>query len=127
MTAPASKFGDSFAAEEDFGISVVEAQACGTPVIALSRGGVGEIVVESPDPERATGLFFNEQSVASIVDAVERFEQSPPFRAEVCRRNAVRFTTERFRREFLSVVERAVDACRVPADSAPEIRRWRSA
>jgi glycosyltransferase involved in cell wall biosynthesis len=116
-----------FAAEEDFGISVVEAQACGTPVIAFGRGGVREIVLESPDPERATGLFFNEQSVASIVDAVERFEQSPPFRAEVCRRNALRFTRERFKREFLSVVERAVDANKVPADPAPEIRRWRSA
>ena len=116
-----------FAAEEDFGISVVEAQACGIPVIALGRGGVLEIVVESPDPEQATGLFFDEQSVASIVDAVERFEQSPPLRAEVCRRNAVRFTKERFRREFLSVVERAVDASKVPADPAPEIGRWRSA
>lgn len=116
-----------FAAEEDFGISVVEAQACGTPVIALGRGGVREIVVESPDAERATGLFFSEQSVASIVDAVERFEQYPPFRAEVCRRNAQRFTTERFKREFLGVVERAVDASKVSADPAPEVRRWRSA
>lgn len=116
-----------FAAEEDFGISVVEAQACGTPVIALGRGGVREIVVESPDAERATGLFFSEQSVASIVDAVERFEQYPPFRAEVCRRNAQRFTTERFKREFLGVVERAVDASKASADPAPEVRRWRSA
>lgn len=116
-----------FAAEEDFGISVVEAQACGTPVIALGRGGVREIVVESQDPERATGLFFSEQSVASIVDAVERFEQSPPFRAEVCRRNALRFTKERFRREFLGVVERAVEASKMSADEEPEIRRWRSA
>jgi hypothetical protein len=117
-----------FAAEEDFGISVVEAQACGTPVIALGRGGVREIVIESADPERATGLFFDEQSVASIVDAVERFEQSPAFSAEACRRNAVRFTQERFRREFLGVVERAVEASRVTTETAPpEIRRWRSA
>ncbi|WP_233862410.1 glycosyltransferase family 4 protein [Paraburkholderia adhaesiva] len=116
-----------FAAEEDFGISVVEAQACGTPVIALRRGGVREIVVESSDSERATGLFFNEQSVASIVDAVERFEQYPPFNAEVCRRNALRFTRERFKREFLAVVERTMAANRVSADPVPEIRRRRSA
>jgi glycosyltransferase involved in cell wall biosynthesis len=116
-----------FAAEEDFGISVVEAQACGTPVIALRRGGVREIVIDSQDPERATGLFFGEQSVASIVDAVERFEQHPAFRAEVCRRNAMRFTAERFRREFLGVVEHAMQASEAFADTTPAVRRWRSA
>jgi glycosyltransferase involved in cell wall biosynthesis len=116
------------AAEEDFGISVVEAQACGTPVIALGRGGAREIVVDSPDPELGTGLFFGEQSVASIVDAVERFERQPPLAAEVCRRNAMRFTEERFRNEFLSVVERAVDASKEFADTPPPVvRRWHSA
>ncbi|NLP61622.1 glycosyltransferase family 4 protein [Paraburkholderia sacchari] len=114
-----------FAAEEDFGISVVEAQACGTPVIALGRGGVREIVIDSPDPERSTGLFFGEQSVASIVDAVERFEQHQAFRPDVCRRNAMRFTTDRFRREFLGVVERAMEGNEAP--SKPPARRWRSA
>ncbi|WP_322015095.1 glycosyltransferase family 4 protein [Paraburkholderia sp. J12] len=116
-----------FAAEEDFGISVVEAQACGTPVIALGRGGVREIVVDSPDPERSTGLFFDEQSVESIVDAVARFEAHVPFRAEVCRRNALRFTAERFKREFMSIVENAMDAGKAYADSPPALRRWRSA
>ncbi|MEX3926092.1 glycosyltransferase family 4 protein [Paraburkholderia sp. BR10936] len=115
------------AAEEDFGISVVEAQACGTPVIALGRGGSREIVVDSPDPERGTGLFFSEQSVESIVDAVERFERQPPLKAEVCRRNAMRFTEERFKQEFLSVVERAMDADKVLADTPPVVRRWHSA
>ncbi|WP_028202101.1 glycosyltransferase family 4 protein [Paraburkholderia nodosa] len=115
------------AAEEDFGISVVEAQACGTPVIALGRGGSREIVVDSPDPERGTGLFFSEQSVASIVDAVERFERLPALKAEVCRRNAMRFTQERFKQEFLSVVERAMDADKAIADAPPVVRRWHSA
>ncbi|NIE65511.1 glycosyltransferase family 4 protein [Burkholderia sp. Ax-1719] len=116
-----------FAAEEDFGISVVEAQACGTPVIALGRGGVREIVVDSPDPERCTGLFFSEQSVASIVDAVERFEQHPPFRAEVCRRNAMRFTAERFKREFMGVIERTVDTNKGIELAPQPVQRWRSA
>ncbi|WP_321952400.1 glycosyltransferase family 4 protein [Paraburkholderia bannensis] len=116
-----------FAAEEDFGISVVEAQACGTPVIAYGRGGACETVIESHDPEAATGLFFEEQSVESIVDAVARFEAHAPFRADVCRRNAQRFTAERFRRDFLDIVERAFETSRGVANVPALFRRWRSA
>ncbi|WP_258002197.1 glycosyltransferase family 4 protein [Burkholderia sp. WAC0059] len=99
-----------FAAEEDFGIAVVEAQACGTPVIAYGRGGVLETVIDSPDPARATGLFFRERSVAAIVEAIGRFERHAPFDPQVCRRNALRFGAARFRREFLSAVEAACRA-----------------
>ncbi|MDR3098927.1 MAG: glycosyltransferase family 4 protein [Paraburkholderia sp.] len=116
-----------FAAEEDFGISVVEAQACGTPVVAYGRGGARETVVDSHDPGRATGLFFSEQSVDAIVEAIARFEAHAPFRPEVCRRNAQRFTAERFRRDFLGIVERAVEANRTMSDLPSMIRRWRSA
>ncbi|HKT98381.1 MAG TPA: glycosyltransferase family 4 protein [Paraburkholderia sp.] len=118
-----------FAAEEDFGISVVEAQACGTPVIAFGRGGARESVIDSHDPEIATGIFFDEQSVAAIVDALARFEAHAPFRAEVCRRNAQRFTAERFQREFMGVVERTVRASQGGADvsALTRARRWRSA
>jgi glycosyltransferase involved in cell wall biosynthesis len=116
-----------FAAEEDFGISVVEAQACGAPVIAFGRGGVREIVVDSADPERGTGLFFGEQTVASIVDAVERFEARPPFQGEVCRRNALRFSAERFKQEFLALVERAMAADKEVADMPPAVLYRRSA
>jgi glycosyltransferase involved in cell wall biosynthesis len=116
-----------FAAEEDFGISVVEAQACGAPVIAYGRGGVREIVVDSADPERGTGLFFGEQTVASIVDAVQRFEERPPIRGEVCRRNALRFSAERFRQEFLAVVERAMVTDKEVADTPPAVLYRRSA
>jgi len=49
-----------FAAEEDFGIVPVEAQACGTPVIAFARGGAAETIVEGQ-----TGLFFREQTADS--------------------------------------------------------------
>jgi glycosyltransferase involved in cell wall biosynthesis len=90
-----------FAAEEDFGITPVEAQACGTPVIAYGKGGSLETVVDSPDPARATGLWFSEQSVDSIVDAVRRFEaRTAPVSSRVCREHAERFSIERFRHEF---------------------------
>ena len=58
-----------FAAEEDFGITPVEAQACGTPVIAYGRGGALETVKDGE-----TGCFFNEQTVESIVKAVKTFD-----------------------------------------------------
>ncbi|KWE44651.1 glycosyl transferase family 1 [Burkholderia ubonensis] len=97
-----------FAAEEDFGITIVEAQACGAPVIAYGRGGALETVIESHDPNYGTGLFFMRQSVPAIVDAIMRFEAREPMRPEVCRGNAVRFTAERFRAEFLRVVDDAI-------------------
>ncbi|CAB3758885.1 glycosyltransferase [Paraburkholderia humisilvae] len=113
-----------FAAEEDFGLSVVEAQACGAPVIAYGRGGVLETVVESPDPMARTGVFYRQQSVESIVDAIARFEAHGPFHPEVCHRNALRFTPERFRREFRRVVDDAVRVAqhRLAASVGPDAR-----
>ncbi len=83
-----------FAAEEDFGRTPVEAQAAGTPVIAFGQGGVLETVVEGK-----TGLFFGEQTVASILDAVERFEKRD-FVPEVIRSHAGFFSEERFKKEY---------------------------
>jgi glycosyltransferase involved in cell wall biosynthesis len=93
-----------FAAEEDFGIAPVEAQACGTPVIAFGRGGSLETVRGSgPAP---TGLFFMEQTAASIRDAVQRFEAEPQaFDPAACRAHAENFSTEIFRARFASFVE----------------------
>ncbi|MBE7377022.1 glycosyltransferase family 4 protein [Pseudomonas lopnurensis] len=94
-----------FAAEEDFGIAPIEAQACGTPVIAFGRGGVLETVrgLDQPQP---TGVFYPEQSAASIVAAVARFEeQRQRISPQNCRRNAERFATERFRQEIEAFVE----------------------
>lgn len=91
-----------FAAVEDFGISVVEAQACGTPVIAYGRGGVTETVVPGE-----TGLFFQEQTSAALRDAVLEFERAPPFDAKRIRANAERFGAERFRREFRAFMDDA--------------------
>ncbi len=98
-----------FAAEEDFGIATVEAQACGTPVIAFGRGGVRDIVRPAPAPD-ATGLFFAEQSAEAIRDAVTRFEAlSPSIAPEACRANAERFGEARFRAAITGFVRAALE------------------
>lgn len=97
-----------FAAQEDFGILPVEAQACGTPVIAFGKGGVREIVrgLDEPHP---TGLFFNSQSAAALVDAINTFEQAGgAILATACRLNAERFSVDRFRAEFRRFVAASV-------------------
>jgi glycosyltransferase involved in cell wall biosynthesis len=91
-----------FAAEEDFGIGPVEAQAAGAPVIAYGRGGALESVVEGE-----TGLFFYEQSAEAVAEAVLEFERRRgQFSLERIRANAERFRKERFQREFTALVER---------------------
>ena len=90
-----------FAAEEDFGIVPVEAQACGTPVVAFGRGGCRETVVDG-----RTGVLFAEQSERAVADAVARFERiEDDLDPEVIRTNAERFSTARFRREFSAFVD----------------------
>ncbi len=87
-----------FAAEEDFGITPVEAQACGTPVIAFGRGGALETVLGEGSGADRTGSFFLEQTVDAIVEAVRDFDAlAEPVSAAACRRNAERFTPEAFR------------------------------
>jgi glycosyltransferase involved in cell wall biosynthesis len=93
-----------FAAEEDFGILPVEAQACGTPVIALGRGGALETVT----PE--TGAFFEEPSPAAITAAIRGFLAAPEYDGAACRRNAERFSVKRFSKVFAEVVQQAWDA-----------------
>ena len=79
---------------EDFGITPLEAQASGTPVIAYGKGGALETVIDAE-----TGLFFDSQTADALVDAVDRFEgmQLDPL---ACRRQAERFSEPRFRREI---------------------------
>lgn len=89
-----------FAAEEDFGITPVEAQACGTPVIAFGKGGSLETIrplgVDNP-----TGLFFSEQTIESIISQVNAFEQNVDiFEPENCRLNSLRFSSSRFKNEM---------------------------
>ena len=97
-----------FAAEEDFGIAPLEAQACGTPVIGYGAGALPETIVDITDRD-PTGVFFRAQTVEAIVEAVRRFEAaSPRISREACRRNAMRFTAQRFREEFKAYVDRCV-------------------
>jgi len=99
-----------FAAEEDFGISVVEAQACGTPVIAYGKGGALE-TVRDLSSSRPTGMFFEEQRAESIIAAVEEFDtQASRFVAADCRANAERFSAAHFRERFFAHVRSAVPA-----------------
>lgn len=89
-----------FAGEEDFGIALVEAQACGTPVIAYSQGGASEIVID-----KKTGILFKEQTVNSLIEAIKDFEKNEDsFDFSVIRKNSIRFNKERFRKEFKNFV-----------------------
>ncbi len=88
-----------FAAEEDFGIILVEAMSTGTPVIAYNKGGAKETVIENK-----TGLFFEKQEVQHIIDAVHTFE-TKEFDPKKIREHALKFSCSRFKKEFQEYVE----------------------
>lgn len=101
-----------FAAEEDFGIAPVEAQACGTPVIAYAKGGALE-TVRGHDGADQTGVFFGKQTKEAIVAAVEHLDRRiHTIAPAACRANAERFSTQRFRRE----IEDFLDTVMTPQD-----------
>ncbi len=90
-----------FAAEEDFGILPVEAQACGTPVIAFGKGGASETVVDGQ-----TGILYYHQTTSSFREAVSRFEKhSEHFLPETIRQHAERFSIGHFHRNIQNLVE----------------------
>jgi len=96
-----------FCAEEDFGLVPLEAQACGRPVIAFGKGGACETVKAGK-----TGVFFKEQTVDSVVQAVrefEKLEESDAFDGRIIAAHAVSFSEERFITEFKSAVSSTVE------------------
>ena len=98
-----------FAAEEDFGITPLEAQACGTPVIAYGKGGVLETIL-GLDNEKPTGIFFKEQRIDSICNAVSIFEENQKkFKPENCRENAERFSNEVFLKNIKKFVDERIN------------------
>ena len=80
-----------FAGKEDFGITLVEAQACGTPVIAYRAGGAME-TVRGLETDNPTGVFFEKQCADDIIDAIKRFEQhSERIDPAACRQKCINF------------------------------------
>ncbi len=99
-----------YAACEDFGIALVEAQACGTPVIAYQGGGALETVRDLRQfPKTGTGLFFYPQNPKALAETVETFQEfQHQFNSESCRTQAAKFSPEIFTMSYLSFVE---DCC----------------
>lgn len=91
-----------FAADEDFGITTVEAQAAGAPVLAYGKGGSLEIVQEGK-----TGFFFPEQTPQSLKAAVEQFMQGPKLDSLYIQAQAQRFSKARFQQEFEDLLEQS--------------------
>lgn len=104
------------AAEEDFGIAPVEAQAAGAPVVAYGRGGVLESI-RGLDHAAPTGVFFDAQTPAAVVVAIEALDAAAGrITAAACRENATRFAAARFRTEIAQAVDAA---CAAPARRRP--------
>jgi glycosyltransferase involved in cell wall biosynthesis len=98
-----------FAAHEDFGIAPIEAQSCGTPVIAYGSGGALETII-GLDDDFPTGVFFEEQSINSLYNAVILFEKKiDKILPNACRKNSERFSNKRFRNEFKEFTENLIE------------------
>jgi len=86
--------------EEDFGLTPIEAQACGKPIIAYNKGGLTETVIDNK-----TGVFFNQQTVSSLLDAMEKFSKIN-FSAANCVNNASRFSNQNFMLNFKQTINK---------------------
>ncbi|WP_114778936.1 glycosyltransferase family 4 protein [Botryobacter ruber] len=108
-----------FAAEEDFGIVPVEAQACGTPVIAFGRGGACETVIHGK-----TGILFKNQTVAALTDALEQFEaQAARFDPYAIRENAERFSINVFKENITTYIQQKLAATLYPQSGSLYVQK----
>ena len=97
-----------FPGEDDFGLTPVEAMACGRPVIAYKKGGATETVVDGK-----TGIFFKEENAKSIAEAVETMEKRYlDFSPKECRKQAEKFSKENFRIKLQAIIEREYEKYR---------------
>ncbi|TKJ34737.1 glycosyl transferase [bacterium (candidate division B38) B3_B38] len=87
-----------FPGVEDFGLTSLEAQACGRPVIAFRKGGALESVIEEQ-----TGVFFNQQASASLKNAIDKFYKMS-FNKKKIRANALRFSREKFKQRVIDFI-----------------------
>jgi glycosyltransferase involved in cell wall biosynthesis len=92
-----------FPGEEDFGLTPVEAQASGRPVIAYAAGGALETI-----QDKQTGLFFHEQTPESLAEAVTRFS-GYSFNSDVIRENALKFDESVFKRELAEYISAKIE------------------
>jgi len=108
-----------FPGEEDFGITPLEAQACGRPVIAFGKGGALETVVPPGGSGGAepTGVFFDEQTPEGLNEAIDSFEKSEKsFRPDAARKNALRFDRKIFKKRVEDYVSRFLEGPRREAE-----------
>lgn len=104
-----------FAAHEDYGIAPVEAQACGTPVIAFGQGGATETLIAANEHRDGTAVFFAEQSAEALAESIRWFERHVSrLSSSLARQNAERFERRRYERELMALVERIAGQATTP-------------